>query len=436
MKEVEFTGCPELRLQTDDEIIDFIVSGLSRMSAVQFQAAVKKTYPIDKKERMGCGGGAGTGGAIDPDIEVLMEALDTIHDFYDNNAKATSLAVMNALRPFTIPSGLKEHELSDEWTVIHFLSHAKTLAFKQKRQRQRQSVNKRIVVNPVYGLGLETLYKYPNYDADIHSLWKRQIASLHNHIAAGAPFIHVDLHTFAGAKNIGPRSLRFASLLEVCWAIHRHFGAAAAFAPDSGNHPIIKLVVRVFKIRSLLELGFQKSVHWAGLVEALKARVGEGRENAWSLVSSDANVFDVPEIDRESVFDGRPTGYVNQSVTLGGGSSGKIAVGLGGERGSRELTKAECKEFSRRESVSMHINMDLRDRGNFSPTQWLDFKRAGDLGQVMNAKCYGRIPITNDKYMAMMAYMHRVPFILMRERQPIHKESVVRNITTFTLYRP
>lgn len=424
MKEVEFTGCPELRLQTDDEIIDFIVGGLSRMSAAQFQTVVKKTYPIEK------GGGAGAGAGIDPDIEVLMEALDTIHDFYDDHAKATSPLVMNALRPFTIPSGLKDHELSDEWAVIHFLSHAKTLAFKQKRQR-------RIVVNPVFGLGLETLYKYPNYDANIQSLWKRQVASLHNHIATGAPFIHVDLHTFAGANNVGPRSLRFASLLEVCWAIHRHFGAAVAFAADSGNHPIIKLVVRVFKIRSLLEVGFRKSVHWAGLVEALKARVGEeGGENAWTLVSSDANVFDVPEIDRESVFDGRPTGYVNQSVTLGGGGSGKIAVSLGGERGSRELTKAECKEFSRRESVSAHINMDLRDRGNFSPTQWLDFKRAGDLGQVMNAKRYGRIPITNDKYMAMMAYMHRVPFILMRERQPIHKESVVRNITTFTLYRP
>lgn len=429
MKDIEFTDWPELRLTTDEQIRKFIAGNLSNLSNAQLNSVLKRLYPKPNAR----GGALGTPGTllplIDPHIEVFVEALDTIHDFYDKHTKQINPSIINALRPYKIPKGLKDHELFDEWQVIHFMSHTKMLTFRTGRKKTN------IVQNPIYVLGLDSMYKYPNYDADMDKLYQRQVASLQNRIANGSPFIHVDMQSFSSYEKLHSKAIRFVTLLDVCWAVQKHFGDHAVFAADNGFNPAVHLVVRVFKIRSLLDVALPNSDKWACFSTTLRERILSADQNTWHLVNNDAHVFDAPPVDTRVEFDERPTGYVNQSVSLGGGTPTKIRVALGGGA-ERELTKSECMEFSQSRSINAHINMDLRDPPNFSITQWLDFKRAGDLGQIMNAKRYGRVLITSDKYMAMMAYMHRTPFILMRERAPIFKEHIIRNITTFTMYRP
>lgn len=424
---------PLLALNSDEELQAYIQTSLSRLTPQQFATLVKRFYGIKRQQKQKQPTQSGGAPRIDEAVVRLVDTLDTIHDFYDNEAKAVPPSIMNALPPFEIPKGLRDYEMSDEWRVIHFLSHTKRLTFHSKKK------GKRVVDNPLYKFAIDTTYEYPNYDNDMDSLYQRQATALNNRLASASEFVHADLHTFASPNRIKQKTLRFASLIDVCRAIEICFGSTADFALDNGHSPVVQLAIRIFKLRSLLEVGFRSHQNWETLQETVHQAIGQQTQITWRSVASDAHVYDSPELDPYAEFDARPTGRVNDSVVLGGGEREKIGVTLG-DRRERKLTKVECQTYSRIQNVATNINLfsgyvDPHNPESFEAKEWLDFKRAGDQGQVVNAKRYGRVVVTRDKYLALFAYMHRVPFILVRERQPLFKECVIRSIFTFTMYR-
>ena len=410
-------------MQGSEDARAYVKSCLDACSLSQFESLVRLYCGKPKTTR---GGGKPTQPeeALDTDLEQLLDGLDTFHDFPEYAHDALTLRV-----PKHFP---KDWE---EWTVIQYLARTQTLVFPKAKRGWRH------VVNPTFGCALWKSFEYPNDEADIHALFHRHECSLRHRFALAnrERLLAVDIPIYKWGRRLDQKLLRFKAIVLACRAVREWLGPSCAFLMDGADPVVSRFVTGVFQVNDAFVEGVTLDKKWKDVQKAVREELeGDSQPvTEWKRVVADANVFDPPPLASDVNFDTRPTGRVNANVALLGGTAQEVRVELAGKQ--RILTKSRCMAYSSTGAAMQALEAYERNAPtsmNYTVHQWMDFKRAGDRGQVLHAKRYDQVVVTKDRFMALYAYAMGVRFILVRRKRPLIKEHPYHEAYTLVLGAP
>ena len=397
----------------------------------------------------------------------LLTVADSIHDFGDIGALTQEDKIAQAsaiIEEFNVklPTRLTVNILRDESQFIQFMKNQRTLEF------ANTAIN-----NPLYGADIMTQFKVPTKDITIDAMFESQTRSVIGKLSNKTPICPLDIYTDYSAAAPGKKSREYMKLHQVsqlCAAIRLFMGDYAVFEVDSIDNQLIQLIIGVSNIsEKLYDLYFATSgpdpfITVSNQLKAAIATAPNSTKTEWVALTTDANLFDAAINNTKLQYDNRPTGKIflfdpPYQIELKGLTTQRRGPGQfvsvtftdnNNNQPSVDLIMANGETTNFCSTQTMYNYMlstpphpppppppppykDIRQQFQaFSNPLKYAIKRAGDWGQVENAKRYNKIFVTSDKLAALYAYYRGVKCIYLRRCLDI-PNSICRY--TFVLFK-
>ena len=403
-----------------------------------FDLKVKQVNIVAKKNKHKHKNKASVSGGqtLDPRIYHLLALADTVHDFVDTDVLSKTEAVEKTQQlldssPAKLPVGMTIHTLLNEYEFIRFMKNRTTLDFGEP------------VTNPVFGGDLFLQFganKYATMDALFEAQRRSVTCRLLNWQKRLCP---VDIYTDYSAQRRPNEFIKIHQLAQLCGAIRLFMGPECVFELDLIDNHLVQLIVGIGHVsedlyRRFFDPTFVSNAQVSeALIETIKQTDPE--KTAWRAFTTDANLFDPAVNKHKFEYDPRPTGtlfpdYLTYQICLQGVHNAKKGSGKyvkativdheANITADLLLANSETTKLFSTNTISAlmgiqpptvcHVPRDYVL--SFNPGLQLALKRAGDWGQVENAKKYDKVFVTSDKLAALYAYYRGVRFIYLRRQ--------------------